>query len=310
MWSRPLTPSNAATDDLAASPEAADREVASGKDNAPAPIDFGHQRELVKRVIMALILAPAGIYVVLEGGLWLAVATAVCAFIAAMEWARMSLRDATLFQRGLIGGGMAAGAVASVQAGYMHSIELVALVSLLAVVIAGLSALMTRQKILSSVFGAFYVSFPFGAFMLLREHVSEGPTLLMSLMMFVWVTDIAAFLAGRGFGGPALSPKQSPNKTWTGAVGALLCTTLAGAVVARILDGNAVFWMLVAFSVSMIAQAGDLLESWCKRIFDVKDSSGIIPGHGGVLDRLDSLMAVSAVAAVVAVWMPSLLTSI
>ena len=122
----------------------------------------------------------------------------------------------------------------------------------------------------------------------------------------MWATDIAAYFAGRGFGGPLLSPKDSPNKTWTGAIGALVCACLAGAAVARAAGGDFNHWLIAGLLLSVVAQAGDILESRFKRLFGVKDTSGIVPGHGGVLDRLDALMAAVAVSALIIRFTPAL----
>jgi phosphatidate cytidylyltransferase len=92
-------------------------------------------------------------------------------------------------------------------------------------------------------FGAIYTSLPFGAFVWIREDVPDGRMVLMALLAIVWATDIAAYFAGRGFGGPLLSPKDSPNKTWTGAIGALVCAALAGGAVARAAGGDFMHWV-------------------------------------------------------------------
>ena len=129
---------------------------------------------------------------------------------------------------------------------------------------------------------------------------------LMALLAIVWATDVAAYFAGRGFGGPLLSPKDSPNKTWTGAIGALVCAALAGGAVARAAGGDFMHWVFASSVLSVVAQAGDLLESRFKRLYGVKDTSGIVPGHGGVLDRLDALMAAAVFAALTLRFLPML----
>ena len=140
-------------------------------------------------------------------------------------------------------------------------------------------------------FGAIYTTLPFGSFVWIREAQPSGEYYLIALLAIVWTTDIAAYFAGSGFGGPLLSPKDSPNKTWTGAIGALVCAGLAGAAFARAVGGDFMHWLFASLIVSIVAQAGDLLESRFKRLYGVKDTSGVVPGHGGVLDRLDALMA-------------------
>ena len=115
----------------------------------------------------------------------------------------------------------------------------------------------------------------------------------------VWATDVGAYFAGRGIGGPRLAPRISPNKTWAGLAGGIAAAALVGMITAYAI-GLPDRMMLVSFSalLSIIAQGGDLIESIVKRHFGVKDSGRLIPGHGGVLDRLDGLMtAAPAVAA-------------
>src|SRR5579871_2840014 len=109
----------------------------------------------------------------------------------------------------------------------------------------------------------------------------------------VWATDIGAYAAGRSIGGPRLAPRLSPRKTWAGLAGGVLSAALAGGAAALLLAVPAPL-LLVALSagLAIVAQLGDLAESLAKRRFGVKDSSGLIPGHGGVLDRLDGLLAV------------------
>ena len=108
-------------------------------------------------------------------------------------------------------------------------------------------------------------------------------------------------MAGRFFGGPKLAPAVSPNKTWSGAIGGLAAAMLVGLATAMLLaPGGASRAVAVAAMLGVMAQAGDLVESWIKRRFDVKDTSALIPGHGGLLDRLDGVIAAAPVAALLA----------
>jgi phosphatidate cytidylyltransferase len=124
---------------------------------------------------------------------------------------------------------------------------------------------------------------------LTRAQAEGGLLLTMAIMVFVWITDISAFFAGRGLGGPLLSPRESPNKRWSGALAAFIMTVLAGLALALSLGMPVIAWAVAALSVSVAAQLGDLLESRFKRSFGVKDAGGLIPGHGGLLDRVDGL---------------------
>jgi phosphatidate cytidylyltransferase len=256
---------------------------------------------------MALVLAPAGLWVVNAGGWPLVIATAACGVIASVEWVRMTTRGLHLSARIMLGVIVATGSALAVwRAG--AGLEAGALVSLVTAVAAGTLATVLRGQALSLAFGALYCSLPFAAFAWIRFSAPDGVWLMFGLLAIVWATDIAAYFAGRGFGGPLLSRKDSPHKTWTGAIGAVFCAGLAAAAFVRWrgADEALVHWVVFAIVISAIAQAGDLLESRFKRLYGVKDTSGIIPGHGGVLDRLDALMAASLMVALAVRFAPGL----
>jgi phosphatidate cytidylyltransferase len=135
----------------------------------------------------------------------------------------------------------------------------------------------------------------------LRSDSVVGLIDVLFLLVVVWSSDIGAYVAGRLVGGPKLAPAISPGKTWSGAVGGLVAAMVIGLVVTRLAaPGPAVHALLVAGGLSVASQLGDLLESACKRHFGVKDSSGLIPGHGGVFDRLDGVLAAAPVAVLLA----------
>lgn len=136
--------------------------------------------------------------------------------------------------------------------------------------------------------GLAYISAAVLSLLLIRAQEGYGLFLTIAIMVSVWSTDIAAYFAGRGFGGPRLSPTNSPNKTWSGAAGAVVCAALIGAMIAGIIKAPLWPWLVFSGTISMVAQLGDLIQSGWKRRFGVKDSGNMIPGHGGVLDRLDS----------------------
>ncbi len=145
--------------------------------------------------------------------------------------------------------------------------------------------------------GFLYVAIPSLALVVLNWAWFE---LVFWLMLVTWSTDIFAYFAGRGIGGPKLAPRVSPNKTWAGLIGGMAGAAAVGALAAWLLDIEAPFLFLGA-PMGLIAQFGDLYESWVKRRCDVKDSSSLIPGHGGVLDRLDGLLPVIVATLIVLV---------
>ncbi|MDB5692201.1 MAG: phosphatidate cytidylyltransferase, partial [Alphaproteobacteria bacterium] len=134
--------------------------------------------------------------------------------------------------------------------------------------------------------GYLYIAIPSLALVALNWAWFE---LVFWLMLVTWSTDIFAYFAGRGIGGPKLAPRISPNKTWAGLIGGMVGAAVVGALAAWLLDIGAPFLFLGA-PMGLIAQLGDLYESWVKRRAGVKDSGSLIPGHGGVLDRLDGLL--------------------
>jgi len=152
-------------------------------------------------------------------------------------------------------------------------------------------AIVTRNGMLGV--GAAYVGLPVLALLLLRD-AADGVLLTFWTLALVWACDIGAYFAGRTFGGPKLMPTVSPNKTWAGLVGGMTGAGLFGWALTQ--WGLAPGLAFASIFLAVAAQAGDLYESWLKRRAGVKDSSDILPGHGGVLDRLDGLVPVAPLA--------------
>jgi phosphatidate cytidylyltransferase len=136
----------------------------------------------------------------------------------------------------------------------------------------------------------------------LRADPAVGLPNTLFVLSIVWASDIGAYAVGRLVGGPKLAPAISPGKTWSGAAGGLGCAAIASLAVAACLSTeiSAIHVIGPGIVLGVISQAGDLWESALKRHFGVKDSGRIIPGHGGLLDRLDALLAVAPVAALLA----------
>ena len=145
--------------------------------------------------------------------------------------------------------------------------------------------------------GFFYALVPALSLLWLRDRAgSEAIFLVYWVFIVTWTTDIGAYFAGRGVGGPKLAPLISPNKTWAGLIGGMASAGLAGwAWVDYWKLSTTLIWLAPAFAAA--AQGGDLFESWLKRRAGVKDSGTILPGHGGMLDRLDGLVVVAALTA-------------
>ena len=149
-------------------------------------------------------------------------------------------------------------------------------------------------------FGILYVSLAALAALWLRNQNHDGLLTIMWLFFLVWATDTGGYAFGKMIGGPKLAPRFSPKKTWAGLIGGMVCAGLIGAIVTYF-SADAINWMIVGVSMllAVVAQVGDLGESALKRRFAVKDSSNLIPGHGGLLDRADGMLSVFPVAFVI-----------
>jgi phosphatidate cytidylyltransferase len=156
--------------------------------------------------------------------------------------------------------------------------------------IAGLALLyLLVSRRLRLGWGYFYIAIPAFALLVLSWAWFE---LVFWLMLVTWATDIFAYFAGRTIGGPKLAPRISPNKTWAGLIGGMAGAALVGAVAAWLL-GTGELFLYAGAAMGLLAQLGDLYESRVKRRQGVKDSGRLLPGHGGVLDRLDGLLPVA-----------------
>lgn len=245
----------------------------------------GSSRELLMRLASASVLVPIGLFCVWYGGYALMVMAAICAAAMAFEWGRMAKSRVPYL--------MIFGAVL---ANLLHPFEpRWALMELIGLGVLAM-ALEQRDGLKSSaLMGTLYAGGIPLALQALRAHPEAGWTIAMGVMILSWSSDTSAYFAGRRFGGPLLAPNDSPNKTWSGAIGALVGSAITGAVFAHFVKANIPLWALVGLVVSVSAQAGDLFESQVKRRHGVKDTSGFLPGHGGVMDRLDGFGAACVV---------------
>lgn len=158
----------------------------------------------------------------------------------------------------------------------------------------------TRLGLFSA--GLLYVAIAGTSLLWLRADPVSGRADVLFVLLIVWAGDIGAYVVGRWVGGPRLAPHISPGKTWSGAVGGLIAAVATGLLAAHFLATPVTPWQpaLIAVALSIVAQAGDLLESFVKRVLAVKDSGNLIPGHGGLFDRLDGVLAAAPVAALLA----------
>jgi phosphatidate cytidylyltransferase len=246
------------------------------------------------RIVSALVLAPLAIAAVLIGGRPFVLFWSVAAIGVYWEWSAEIVRAPRSAQT--TGAAVLAAAGALAAAGYPGAAVLVIAAG------AGALAALAKENRLWCAAGVLYAGVVLAGPVLLRGDPQFGAIALLYLFAVVWATDIVAFFGGRLIGGPKLAPGISPKKTWSGAVaGALGAVVAGGAVAAAASLTNLLAAIGLALLLSAVAQAGDLGESAVKRHFGVKDSSRIIPGHGGLMDRLDGFLAAAGAAALLGV---------
>ncbi len=145
--------------------------------------------------------------------------------------------------------------------------------------------------------GVLYIGLPAMALVALRVFPLQPQLVILGLFLLVWATDTGALVFGKLIGGPKLAPRLSPGKTWAGTIGGSITAMVVYGFYIALFGFDAESAMVFAFAFSFVAHGGDLLESFIKRRFGLKNSGGLIPGHGGMLDRVDSLFAASVVLA-------------
>ena len=257
---------------------------------APAADAGQGSRNLTMRVLAAAVLAPAAIAIVYAGGwLWAGLVT-LAAIGLYVEW--LTIVD-TRSPRV-----MAAGIVTLFGAAVWLGIGRIGAPYVIVVFGFIVAALLSPHRRGWAALGGCYAFSALTASVLLRLDQVWGFTALMFVLLIVWVTDIGGYFAGRGIGGPKLWPRVSPKKTWAGAIGGFALSLAIAAGFAGFGLGRAGPLLLLGAVLSIASQLGDLFESAVKRRFGVKDSSQIIPGHGGLMDRLDGFVAAVVLAAI------------
>lgn len=255
----------------------------------PALTKAALKSPLSRRVLSALVLIPLAAGIVYVGGWALIILVVAASALMLHEWLTISQKTAAPVDVALLTLAVSAAVVAA----YLRPFPWVFAAIAAAMALAGIASAVRRRGPLWPMLGALYVGVPAAAIIWLREHASEGFAYTLGLMVAVWATDIGAYFAGRALGGPKLAPRISPAKTWAGLLGGMVAAALAMTALGLLFDGGFIPWLLLAGALTaVLAQAGDLAESALKRRFHVKDSGAIIPGHGGILDRVDGLIFV------------------
>ena len=250
--------------------------------------------DLRTRSISAVVLGVVVLWALYAGGPWFQLLMAVMVVLMALEYVSITHGgDKRQF---------AAYAGAGLASVLMPAFGLVA-TPIGIVVLCGLWCGITTNKPYGQsngwwrLSGTSYVALPALALVLLRADAEWGWNAVLWLVLVVWATDIGAYFAGRIIGGPKLAPRLSPKKTWAGLTGGMAAAAAISALVCVYLGLSWHGPTLIAPILAVIAQAGDIYESALKRHFNLKDASNLIPGHGGVLDRVDGLIAAAVAAA-------------
>jgi len=260
-----------------------------GSAESPAP-----SHNLALRVASALVLAPLAIAVAWLGDWPFAIFWGVAAIAVLWEWMTLVVGSRHAL---MLWSGAAAIAIAAL-VGWRHR-------PIAAILLIGLGALaalifVPRERRFWVTAGIGYAGCMLLAPILLRGDAVYGLSAMLLVFAVVWSTDIFAYFAGRAIGGPKLAPAISPKKTWSGAIAGTIGAILVSVAIAGYLGGlDKGTIAVVALLLSIMAQLGDLLESWIKRQFGAKDASHLIPGHGGVMDRLDGFWAAALAGCVI-----------
>ncbi|MBS0384984.1 MAG: CDP-archaeol synthase [Proteobacteria bacterium] len=260
----------------------------------------GDWSDLGPRIASSLVLAIGGVAAAWFGGAWIAGACGAAVAVMSYEWARMSEPEAAT-QAFMFTFAGALGAVMFASWG---------LLGYGAAWMAG-SALLsaTRRRSLAGIVetagGTLYIGLPCAVFVWLRRQ-PEGLAIVLVLFTVIWAADIFAYFGGKLIGGPKVSSGLSPNKTWSGIISGVVAGAIGGGacgVVFGAPGGATGIWSLIGAVLAFTGLMGDVFEAFLKRRFGVKDASKIIPGHGGLLDRIDGLMAATLLTgAVVSLW--------
>jgi phosphatidate cytidylyltransferase len=260
-------------------------------DAAPAAAAEQGSRNLLMRVLAALVLAPLALAIAYAGGWLWAVLVTLASIGLYLEW--LTVTGQAREMRVSVPG-VAALAVAGICL-IVGRIDVALIVLLIGFVVV---TMLSPERRNWTAAGFLYAAAAEIASVLVRLDTIHGFPALIFVLLVVWVTDIGGYFAGRGIGGPKLWPRVSPKKTWAGATGGFALSLVVAGGFAAFGLGKSFPLLLLGATLSIVSQLGDLFESAVKRRFGVKDSSHIIPGHGGLMDRLDGFVAAIVLAAI------------
>lgn len=268
-----------------------DADPVSGPGGARTPMTANN---LVLRVASAVVLAPLALVAAYIGDWVFALFWALAAVAVLWEWTTLVAGPNHRLMLSACGSAIAVAAMVAWLGRPITAMLLVGLGALAALIFA------PRDRRLWITAGIGYAGSMLLAPVLLRADEKDGFLAMVLLFAIVWTTDVLGYFAGRAFGGPKLLPAVSPKKTWSGAIAGTLGAMVVAVVIAGLFGSfDRIAIALIALVLSMVAQLGDLLESWIKRQFGAKDASSLIPGHGGVMDRLDGFWAAALIGCLI-----------
>jgi phosphatidate cytidylyltransferase len=261
-----------------------------------SPFRSIYGNELLFRVCSALVLIPLAIVSAYAGGWSFAVLWAAAAVIVLREWTALIAAG----DRGLLL--MLGAAFLLIALGLLAFCYYgIALATITCGAVVAFATAPAGRRMWAAV-GVFYAGVLGASPLVLRSNENGGFVAMLFLFAIVWATDTGAYFIGRGIGGPKLMPRISPQKTWSGALGGTVAAVLAGFAVVKAAGLSALVTLMGLSAVlSIVAQGGDLFESHMKRKFGAKDSGRLIPGHGGLMDRVDGFIAAALLAALIGV---------
>lgn len=273
------------------------------EDQAQAAARAKRWGDLRKRALSAMVLGPAAVACIWLGAEAFAGMMAAAVALLAWEWVHMCGRRVRVLPGMAVPLAVLAAGSLAVTGHVRWALVVLGFGFLIAWWFAHRMAETLTQPALRLALGVVYIGLAGIALIELRHDNEAGRFNVLFLFLVVWASDIGAYMAGRALGGPKLWPAVSPNKTWSGAAGGLLAAVLVALGAAQLFTPGAPMIAVVAVAalLGVASQVGDLLESAIKRHFHVKDSSRLIPGHGGLLDRLDGVLAAAPVAALLSI---------
>ncbi len=262
----------------------------------PKPVlPQGRWADLGVRALSAALLIPAVLLDVWQGGIWFEIFVAFLGVLIAHEWS-IIVHDRSSAQFALHAAGAIVAAFLPREIGVLPAVGVISMLTAIGIFLASLRE---GEKTVWTYAGIPYVAFPVLSLVLLRHNEAWGIHAIMWLLLIVWATDTFAYFTGRAVGGPKLSPRFSPNKTWAGLLGGMAGAAAVSAIYAQALLIAVTPLAVVAAVLAVCAQLGDIFESALKRHFGIKDSGNLIPGHGGVMDRVDGMVFASCAAALI-----------